>query len=51
LYWDFLARNRTKLSDNPRMGQQFAGLKRLSNLDEVRERASQVLLYLDEGTL
>ena len=51
LYWDFLARNRPKLSDNPRMGQQFAGLKRLSNLDEVRERASQVLLYLDEGTL
>ena len=51
LYWDFLARNENKLSNNPRMGQQYAGLRRLSNLDEVRNRASEVLFHLDDGTL
>ena len=51
LYWDFLARNEKQLSGNPRMGQQFGGLRRLSDLDEVRTRGVDVLAQLDEGTL
>ena len=35
LYWDFLDRNRDRFAGNPRMAQQIAGLKRLSDLDEI----------------
>ena len=35
-YWDFLARNEAVLSGNHRMKQPLAGLRRLSDLDEVR---------------
>ena len=51
LYWDFLDRNQELLSGNPRMGQQFGGLRRLSDLPEVKIRATEVLAKLDEGTL
>lgn len=51
LYWDFLARNETKLSGNHRLSRQLAGMRRLSNLPEVRARAEVVLQALDEGTL
>lgn len=51
LYWDFLARNAEAFTGNHRMGQQLAGMRRLSDLDAVRERAAEVLLALDDGTL
>jgi len=51
LYWDFLARNEEVLADNHRMGQQLAGMRRLSDLEETRERAAEVLARLDRGEL
>lgn len=51
LYWDFLARNEEAFVGNHRMGQQLAGMRRLSDLDAVRERATEVLVRLDEGKL
>jgi deoxyribodipyrimidine photolyase-related protein len=51
LYWDFLDRNRETLRGNHRMAQQFAGLERLSDLDEVRARARDVLDGLSAGTI
>ena len=51
LYWDFLDRNRDRFAGNPRLGQQLRGLDRLSDLPQVRARASQVLGMLDAGTL
>mgnify|MGYP002654773289 CR=1 FL=1 len=51
LYWDFLDRNRDSLRGNHRMAQQFAGLDRLSDLDDVRTRARMVLDGLSAGTI
>ena len=51
LYWDFLARNEEVLRGNHRMGQQLAGMRRLSNLAAVRERAVEVREALRSGTL
>ena len=51
LYWDFLDRNENRLSGNPRMGQQFGGLRRLADRSDVKVRAAEVLTKLDEGTL
>ena len=51
LYWDFLARNEAAFSGNHRMGQQLAGMRRLADLDAVRERAVHVLTALDAGEL
>lgn len=51
LYWDFLARNAEEFANNHRMGQQLAGMRRLSDLDAVRDRAAEVLDALDAGTL
>lgn len=51
LYWDFLDRNRDVLSGNHRIARTYATLDRLKDLDEVRERAQEVLAALDEGTL
>jgi deoxyribodipyrimidine photolyase-related protein len=51
LYWNFLARNADSFSNNHRMGQQLAGMRRLSDLDAVRDRAAEVLVALDAGTL
>jgi deoxyribodipyrimidine photolyase-related protein len=34
-YWSFLARNAEQLAGNPRMTQPLAGLRRLTDLDEV----------------
>ena len=51
LYWDFLARNETRFKSNHRMSNPMAGLRRLSNLPEVRNRAAEVLALLDSGEL
>jgi deoxyribodipyrimidine photolyase-related protein len=51
LYWDFLDRNQERFAKNHRMGQQLAGLKRLNDLPELRERAKEVLLLLTQGEL
>jgi len=51
LYWDFLARNEEAFKGNHRMGQQLAGMRRLKDLDDVRVRASEVLVMLDDGRL
>ncbi len=51
LYWDFLARHEERFRGNGRMRNQMAGLRRLSDLPEVRARAAEVLARLDAGTL
>jgi deoxyribodipyrimidine photolyase-related protein len=51
LYWDFLDRHKDKFSKNHRMFQQINGLKRLSDLPELRVRAQQVLTGLDKGAI
>ncbi len=51
LYWDFLARNESVLAGNHRLGRQLGGMRRLKDLDAVRDRAREVLAALDEGTL
>ncbi len=49
LYWDFLDRHRETFVKNHRMSQQVYGLNRLNDLPELRERAAQVLVGLEEG--
>lgn len=51
LYWDFLARNEAAFAGNHRMARQLGGMRRLSDLEDVRERAAEVLVALDEGRL
>ncbi len=51
LYWDFLARNEKAFTDNHRLARQLGGMRRLNNLSEVRQRASEVLEALDAGEL
>lgn len=51
LYWDFLARHENVFAGNHRLSRQLGGMRRLSDLSEVRERASEVLQRLDSGTL
>ena len=51
LYWDFLDRNLDKFKGNHRMFQQVNGLKRLSDVPQVKERAAQVLKGLDKGQI
>lgn len=51
LYWDFLDRNLEHFKNNHRLFQQLNGLKRLDNLSEVRERATEVLAGLSNGTI
>jgi deoxyribodipyrimidine photolyase-related protein len=51
LYWDFLDRNQSVFAGNHRMVQQFAGLRKLNNLDEVTARAQEVLSGLSQGTV
>jgi deoxyribodipyrimidine photolyase-related protein len=51
LYWDFLDRHKEQFAKNHRMGQQVNGLKRLSDLEELKDRAVQVLAGLDKGEI
>ena len=51
LYWDFLDRNSEAFAKNHRMGQQLMGLKRLSDLPELRDRATEVLTGLEQGLI
>jgi len=51
LYWDFLARHEEAFSGNHRMAQQLHGLRRLSDLPEVRGRAATVLQALTSGKI
>lgn len=51
LYWDFLARNEETLRPNNRMGNQLGTMRRLKDLDIVRERAVDVRRRLADGSL
>ena len=51
LYWDFLDRHKDQFAKNHRMAQQVNGLKRLSDLPELKVRAQEVLAGLDAGTI
>lgn len=51
LYWDFLDRHKETFVKNHRMSQQVNGLKRLSDLPELKDRALQVLSGLEMGEI
>jgi deoxyribodipyrimidine photolyase-related protein len=51
LYWDFLDRHKETFVKNHRMSQQVNGLKRLSDLPQLKDRAKQVLAGLDKGLI
>ncbi len=51
LYWDFLARNEEAFEGNNRMARQLGGMRKLKDLDDVRQRAVDVLAALDSGDL
>jgi deoxyribodipyrimidine photolyase-related protein len=51
LYWDFLARHRTRLAKNPRMRIPIAGLARRDDLDEIRRIAAGLRRGLADGTV
>ncbi len=51
LYWDFLDRHKETFVKNHRMSQQIFGLKRLSDLPELKMRAKEVLQGLELGEI
>jgi deoxyribodipyrimidine photolyase-related protein len=51
LYWDFLDRHKETFVKNHRMSQQVFGLNRLSDLAELKIRATQVLQGLERGQI
>jgi deoxyribodipyrimidine photolyase-related protein len=53
LYWDFLARNRACLQNNPRMNLMLALLDRRDpeDLAVLRERAAELRRHLRHGNL
>jgi deoxyribodipyrimidine photolyase-related protein len=51
LYWDFLDRHKDEFVKNHRMSQQVYGLKKLSDLEELKVRASHVIAGLSAGQI
>jgi deoxyribodipyrimidine photolyase-related protein len=51
LYWDFLDRHKNEFIKNHRMSQQINGIKRLSDLPQLKQRAVEVLSGLDKGLI
>ncbi len=51
LYWDFLDRHRSRLEGNHRMARQYATLDRLGDLEDVRQRAAEVVEAVRSGRL
>ena len=51
LYWDFLDRHKAAFVKNHRMSQQIFGLNRLSDLPQLKVRATDVLEGLEAGTI
>jgi deoxyribodipyrimidine photolyase-related protein len=51
LYWDFMERHLDEFKRNHRMFQQVNGLARLSDRDQLRVRAQEVLAGLEAGTI
>jgi deoxyribodipyrimidine photolyase-related protein len=51
LYWDFLARHQERLAGNHRLSRPLAGMRRLSDLDDVRARATEVIEGLEKGSI
>ena len=50
LYWDFLARHRSKLAKNPRMSQMYRTIDRFSSeeINGIRARAVELLSVIDK---
>jgi deoxyribodipyrimidine photolyase-related protein len=51
LYWDFMERHLDEFKRNHRMFQQVNGLARLSDREQLRVRAQQVLAGLEAGRI
>ncbi|MEN9923652.1 MAG: hypothetical protein RIS09_1166, partial [Actinomycetota bacterium] len=51
LYWNFLETHKETFSSNQRMWQQYSGLKRLTDIDDVKQRAQDIFRELDENSL
>ena len=51
LYWDFLSRNESALRSNHRLGNQLGSMRKLKDLDSVRERAVEIRSRLIDGTV
>ena len=51
LYWNFLSENEAEFTKNHRMFQQMSGLKRLSDLDEVKVESQRILKGLSQGEI
>jgi len=51
LYWAFLDRHRERFEGNARIVRQVRAMQKLTDIDAVNARATEVLVALDQGTL